>query len=222
MLRPMIMPAHNLADRFRGYYPVVVDVETGGFDADRDALLEIAAVLLGMDESGNLHRVDTISTHVAPFPGANLDPRSLEITGIDPFHPLRGALDEREALDAIFNPVRKAMKAAACTRAVLVGHNAAFDLAFLNSAIKRTGHKRSPFHPFSTLDTVTLSALAFGQTVLGKAVNLAGIGWDGKEAHSAVYDAEKTADLFCHVVNRWRDLSVAMAPPPAAVEAEAA
>ncbi|HAV68246.1 MAG TPA: ribonuclease T, partial [Alcanivorax sp.] len=39
----------SLALRFRGFLPVVVDVETGGFDARNDALLEIAAVLLDMD-----------------------------------------------------------------------------------------------------------------------------------------------------------------------------
>ena len=196
----------SLADRFRGFYPVVVDVETGGFDCEGDALLEIAAVLLDMTPDGRLVRSKTVSTHVVPFPGSNIDPRSLEITGIDPTHPLRAALDEREALDHIFDPVRKAMKAVDCTRAILVGHNAAFDLSFVNAAIRRTGHKRSPFHPFSTFDTVSLAGLAYGQTVLGKALHVAGLNWDSKAAHSAIYDAEQTADLFCTIVNRWRDL----------------
>lgn len=200
------LPAQTLADRFRGFYPVVVDVETGGFDAAGDALLEIAAVLLEMTPDGQLVRKKTVSTHVHPFPGANLDPRSLEITGIDPTHPLRMALDEREALDFIFEPIRKALKEAECQRAILVGHNAAFDLGFVNAAIRRTGHKRSPFHPFSTFDTVSLAGLAYGQTVLGKALHVAGIGWDSKSAHSAVYDAEQTAELFCAIVNRWRYL----------------
>lgn len=199
-------PSSTLAERFRGFLPVVVDVETGGFDCESDALLEIAAVPLQMDDDGSLRRGATTSTHVVPFPGANIDPRSLEITGIDPTHPLRMALDEREALDCIFEPVRKALKACGCTRAILVGHNAAFDLSFLNAAIRRTGHKRSPFHPFSTFDTVTLAALAYGQTVLGKAVHAAGLVWDSKAAHSAVYDTEQTAELFCAIVNRWRNL----------------
>lgn len=200
------LPAVTLADRFRGYYPVVVDVETGGFDCEGDALLEIAAVLLEMTPEGRLRRSHTVSTHVVPFPGSNIDPRSLEITGIDPSHPLRAALDEREALDCIFEPVRKAMKAADCTRAILVGHNAAFDLSFLNAAIRRTGHKRSPFHPFSTFDTVSLAGLTIGQTVLGKALHMVGLGWNSKQAHSAIYDAEQTAELFCAIVNRWREL----------------
>lgn len=194
----------RLAERFRGFLPVVVDVETGGFDAERDALLEIAAVPILMNEYGEVVRGETVSTHVVPFPGANIDPRALEITGIDPTHPFRAALDEKVALDHIFQPLRKLMKATECTRAVLVGHNAHFDLGFLNAAIKRTGHKRSPFHPFSCFDTVTLAGLALGQTVLSRAVQAAGMDWNADEAHSAVYDTERTADLFCLIVNRWK------------------
>jgi ribonuclease T len=197
-----------MADRFRGFLPVVVDVETGGFDAERDALLEIAAVVIGMDQEGNLYPYPVVSTHVEPFPGANIDPRSLEITGIDPDNPLRGALNEREALDHIFQAVRLGIRENDCQRAILVGHNAAFDLGFLNAAVRRVGHKRNPFHPFSSFDTVTLSGLAFGQTVLSKAVQAAGYTFDAREAHSAVYDTERTALLFCRIVNRLRALEV--------------
>jgi ribonuclease T len=200
--------AQRMADRFRGFLPVVVDVETGGFDAEHDALLEIAAVPLSMDAEGYLQRMPTVSTHVEPFPGANLDPRSLEITGIDPYNPLRGALDERQALDHIFHVVREAVREAGCQRAILVGHNAAFDLGFLNQAVRRCGHKRNPFHPFSCFDTVSFAGLAYGQTVLSKAVLAAGLPFDSREAHSAVYDTERTAELFCRVVNRWRQLEL--------------
>ena len=193
-----------MAKRFRGYLPVVVDVETGGFNVKTDALLEIAAVLIEMDEKGFFFAERTLSTHVKPFEGANLDPASLEITGIDPFHPLRIALPEREALEFIFKEIRRAVNDHGCTRAILVGHNAAFDLAVINAAVARTELKRNPFHPFSSLDTVTLGALAYGQTVLSRAVQAANISWDSKAAHSAVYDAQKTADLYCTVLNRWR------------------
>ncbi len=193
-----------LSERFRGFLPVVVDVETGGFSAERDALLEIAAIPIGMTASGELVRGETVSTHVVPFPGANLDPRALEITGIDPDHPFRGALDERAALEHIFQPIRRALKASGCTRAILVGHNASFDLGFLNAAIRRSGHKRSPFHPFSSFDTVSLAGLALGQTVLAKAVYAAGMAFDNDQAHSAVYDTERTADLFCAILNQWK------------------
>jgi ribonuclease T len=200
--------AARMAERFRGFLPVVVDVETGGFDAEHDALLEIAAIPLRIDEAGFLSCKELVSTHVEPFPGANLDPRSLEITGIDPDNPLRGALPERQALDHIFQVVREAVREAGCQRAILVGHNAAFDLGFLNQAVRRCGHKRNPFHPFSCFDTVSLAGLAYGQTVLSKAVLAAGLSFDSREAHSAVYDAERTAELFCGIVNRWRQLEL--------------
>jgi ribonuclease T len=200
--------AEQLSTRFRGFLPVVVDVETGGFDAEHDALLEIAAVLVTMDGEGMLAAEPVVSTHVEAFPGSNIDPKSLEVTGIDPDQPLRGAIPERAALDLIFKPVRAAIKASGCQRAILVGHNAAFDLAFLNAAVRRTGHKRNPFHPFSCFDTATLAGLAYGQTVLSRAVQAAGFEWNASEAHSAVYDAERTAGLFCAIVNRWRSFEL--------------
>jgi ribonuclease T len=204
------------ATRFRGFLPVVIDVETGGFDSERDALLEIAAVIVRMDENGMLHPEPALSTHVVPFPGANVDPRSLEITGIDLTHPFRAAVEEREALELIFKPIRKALRDFDCQRAVLVGHNASFDLGFLNAAIRRTGYKRSPFHLFSCFDTATLGGLAFGQTVLSRAVQAAGFDWNESEAHSAVYDAERTALLFCDIVNRWKTMSDATRVQPEA------
>ncbi len=197
----------RIADRFRGFLPVVVDVETGGFNPQTDALLEIAACIVRMDDFGRLFIADTISVHVDPFDGANIDPKSLEITGIRLDSPLRLAVPEKEALNRIAQPVRKEIRATGCQRAILVGHNAFFDLSFLNATIARTDFKRSPFHPFSSFDTATLAGLAFGQTVLSRAVQSAGMDWNEAEAHSAVYDTEKTAALFCAIVNRWKILT---------------
>ena len=203
-------PRPRMVDRFRGFLPVVVDVETGGFDCNRHALLEIAAVPIELDAQGHFVLGQTVSTHVDPFPGSVLDPKSMEVTGIDVGHPFRDAKPEREALDIIFHRVRLAARQAECQRAILVGHNAHFDLGFINAAVARVSHKRNPFHPFSTFDTVTLGGLAYGQTVLSRAVQAAGLSWDGEQAHSAVYDAERTAELFCTVLNRWRELTVAL------------
>jgi len=193
----------GIAQRFRGFLPVAVDVETGGFDCARHALLEVAMQPIELDDDGWMWPGELVSTHVIPFPGSVLDPKSLEITGIDPDHPFRAARDERAALDFVFAPVRAAARAAGCQRAILVGHNAAFDLGFLNAAVARVAHKRNPFHPFSTFDTVTLAGMAYGQTVLSRAVQAAGLEWNSDEAHSAVYDTERTAQLFCSVLNRW-------------------
>tara|TARA_B100000927_G_C16320842_1_gene411316 strand:- start:61 stop:684 length:624 start_codon:yes stop_codon:yes gene_type:complete len=194
---------NKISNRFRGFLPVVIDVETGGFNSKTDALLEIAAVFLLMNEKGFILRDKTIRYHVKPFEGSNLEPASLAVNGIDPHHPLRLAIDEKDALQRIFREVRLAIRDSGCNRAILVGHNAHFDLNFLNEAIERTSIKRNPFHPFSCFDTATICGVAFGQTVLTKAVITAGFEWDEKQAHSASYDAEKTADVFCEAVNRF-------------------
>jgi len=212
-----------MSRRFRGFLPVIVDVETGGFVSATDALLEVAAVLVRFDAAGNLEPWESHRYLVKPFPGSRLDPASLQITGIDPFHPLRPALDEAEALRVLFQQIRKEVKLQGCSRAVLVGHNSFFDMQFLNAAIERTGVKRSPFHPFSSFDTATLAGVALGQTVLGRAVVAAGMEWHDERAHSALYDAEVTAKLFCEVVNRFRpvyEASLGRAKPVAAPPAD--
>ncbi len=222
-MRPMSETSYNpaIAGRFRGYLPVVVDVETAGFNAKTDALLEMAAVILRMDGHGRIHPHETHHCHIVPFEGANLDPEALKFNGIDPYHPFRFAVPEKEALAKIFTPVRKAVKESGCTRALLVGHNAFFDHGFVNTAAKRSGIKRNPFHPFTSFDTATLSGLAYGQTVLSRAVQAAGLEWEEERAHSALYDTEITAALFCKIANVWLDLQLAVresglpAPPSA-------
>jgi len=197
-------PIDPVASRFRGYFPVVIDVETGGFNAATDALLEVSAVTLKVDNLGFWSPAETTTRYVHPFKGANLDPAAMQFTGIDPEHPFRKeiAMDEKDALQQIFQVVRKGMRHHGCKRAILVGHNASFDLGFINAAVERTGTKRNPFHPFSTFDTATLGGVMYGQTVLSRAVQAAGLEWNSNEAHSARYDADRTAELFCAVVNR--------------------
>jgi ribonuclease T len=222
--------------RFRGFLPVVIDLETGGFHAGTDALLQIAAVMIDIDATGRLRRGETHFFHVKPFENSRLDPASLQVNKIDPWHPLRPAIPEDDALRRIFSAVRIGIRAYGCRRGILVGHNAAFDLAFLNAAVARTGIKRNPFHPFSCFDTATLAGAALGQTVLAKALTVVGLEWDKSRAHSASYDAERSADLFCLICNelavsysradqRARELGwqeATAAPPEADDEAEPA
>lgn len=201
------IPSANLmSERFRGYFPVVIDVETAGFNAKTDALLEIAAVTLRMDDNGWLFPDECLFFNVEPFEGANLEKSALEFTGIDPSNPLREAVDEGEALKAIFKLIRGSMKAAGCKRAILVGHNATFDHSFLMAAAERAKNKRNPFHPFSTFDTSALGGFVYGQTVLKKACEMAGIEFSDRQAHNAEYDTRKTADLFCTMVNQFKRL----------------
>lgn len=194
-----------LAQRFRGFMPVVVDVETAGFNAKTDALLEIACVPVLMDDNGKLYQGEALNAHIEPFVGANLEKSSLEFTGINPDSPFRKAVaeDEKVAIRRIFKALKALKNQHGCRQCILVGHNAHFDLGFLNALIERTNSKNhSPFHAFSVLDTASLSALALGHTVLARACVLAGIDFDNDHAHSALYDTQKTAELFCHIFNQ--------------------
>lgn len=193
-----------MSRRFRGFLPVVIDVETGGFNHKKDALLEVAAVTLKLDDNGIISIDEQIARHLLPFEGANMDPKSMEVNGIDPYNPFRMAVPEKDGLSEIFRVIRHAMKNNGCKRAIMVGHNTMMDLNFINAAAERCGLNRNPFHPFSTFDTVSLAGLAYGQTVLARAVQAAGIEWENENAHSAAYDAFKTAELFCLIINRWR------------------
>ena len=207
MIDPPEQDKASMSNRFRGYLPVVVDVETGGFNPGTDALLESAIAIIKMNETGFLELGETLSFNIRPFVGANIEEAALQFTGIDPEHPFRFAVDEKEALEEMFSKVRKEIKRTGCHRAIVVAHNASFDHAFLYRAAARCEIKRNPFHPFSTFDTATLAGLAYGQTVLARACEAAGIPFENEEAHSAAYDCTKTAELFCQIVNRWKRLS---------------
>lgn len=195
-----------IASRFRGYLPVVLDLETGGFNPKTDALLESAVCILQMDEAGNLVPGEKLSFNIEPFEGANLEPAALKVTGIDPHHPFRKAIavPEEEALGDTFRAIRAEIRRTGCTRAIVVAHNAFFDHSFIMAAAERCSIKRNPFHPFSTFDTATLCGLAYGQTVLSRACEAAGITFETDQAHSAIYDCDVTTELFCRIVNRWR------------------
>lgn len=214
----------TLKERFRKFLPVVVDVETAGFNAQTDALLEIACIPILMNEQGVFYPGAALNAHIEPFEGANLEPRALEFTGIDPNNPMRKAIaeDEKTALRRIFKGLKEVRKAEDCRQCVLIGHNAHFDLNFLNAAVVRTNSKNhNPFHQFSVFDTVTLAAVAFGQTVLARACKAAGLEFDGNDAHSALYDTQKTAELFCHILNHYPMLPNALYAEPTDTHIEA-
>lgn len=197
----------TLRARFRGFYPVVIDVETAGLNANTDALLEIAIITLKMDTEGWLFTDQSLHFHIKSFPGAILQPAALAFNKIDPYNPLRSAVTEHEALCEIFKMVHVGLKSQACNKAIIVAHNASFDHSFLMAAIERSNNtKNNPFHPFVTFDTAALSGLVLGQTVLSKACKYAGISFDKNKAHSALYDTKKTAMLFCELVNFWKRL----------------
>lgn len=211
-----------MSQRFRGYFPVVVDVETGGFNEKKDALLEIGAVTLKIDENGKMTTNNEYQCHINPFEGANIEADSLQINGIDPHHPFRIAMakDEETAVREFFRFIHKDMKPQKCKRAIMIGHNTTMDHNFIFAAAERNKISRNPFHPFSTFDTVSLAGLAYGQTVLSRAAQAAGLEWDTREAHTALYDAKMTAELFCIIVNRWAEVSGPVWSDKAATQAK--
>ena len=192
----------ELSERFRGYLPVVLDLETGGFDHQANPILELACSFLQMQDDRLLIKGQE-SWNVEPVEGLIIEPASLKVTGIDLEDPSRYAMDEETVLREFFSLVRSEMKLYGCHRAILVAHNASFDQGFLNTACNRWAIKRNPFHPFTTLDTATLGALAYGHTVLREACRRADIEFSEARAHGAAYDADRTAELFCHIVNTW-------------------
>jgi len=200
----------RMSERFRGFLPVVIDLETGGFDPQSNPILEMAAVAVRFEDR-RLVTGERWVRAVHPFPGGVLDPASLKVTGIDPGDPARDALSEAEALRQMFTEIRRALKREGCHRAIMVAHNAAFDQQFLQRAVARTQAKRNPFHPFSFIDTASLAAVTYGHTVLSEACSRAAIEFDASQAHSALYDAERTAELFCAVVNAWDQAGLAAA-----------
>ena len=190
-----------LNQRFRKYLPVVVDLETGGFDPINNAILEIAVTLIGQNDKYELVVLDTHRYHIDPYKDLIVEQESLDFTKIKLDHPLRKAVSEKEALNELFKIINKAKSEYSCSRAILVGHNAHFDLAFIKESIKRNNIKKSPFHPFSVLDTVSLGAMHTQQTVLARVCESLSIDYDSNEAHSAAYDAEITAKDFCKIIN---------------------
>ena len=132
-----------------------------------------------------------------------VEQESLDFTKINLNHPLRNAIAEKDALDELFKIINTERTANGCSRAILIGHNAHFDHSFLTEAVSRNNIKKSPFHPFSVLDTVTLGALHTKQTVLARICDVLNIDYDSKEAHSAAYDSDITEKVFCKIVNEF-------------------
>ena len=195
----------TIKQRFDGYLPVVIDVETSGVEAEKNALLEIAAVSVDYNQDGSIAPVEAhYVAHIEPFDGAVLDPEALKITGIRPDNPFRKTIaqTEQQALTGLFDYISAALKASGCRRALLVGHNAHFDLGFVQAAMRRCRISQSPLHAFTVMDTATLSGVFYGKTVLAKALKEAEIEFNCDKAHSALYDTLKTAELFCRAVNQ--------------------
>jgi len=191
-----------MKNRFRGFLPVVVDVETAGLEPKTDALLEISMMFINMDDKGRFFPQEQLSANIIPFEGSILRQENLDFLKINPYDESRELKTEKEALIPMFKAVAAHIKKEKCKKAILVGHNGSFDLGFLSAAASRLDYKRFPFHPFSVIDTASLSMLVYGQSVLARACTMAKIEFNLGRAHTAAYDTQKECELFCSILNR--------------------
>ena len=192
---------NKIRSRFRGFLPIVIDIETGGLNPKTDALLEISVIFLQFKKD-KIFIKDVDHYHIKPAHNTSVFKKSLFFNKIIPNHPFRLALEEEMVLRIIYKKIYGFIRYENCVKAILVGHNSWFDLSFLIAASKRTNIKNIPFHSFTSIDTASLSLLIYGQTVLSQALNAAQIKFDNNKAHSALYDAIKTAQLFCKIINK--------------------
>ena len=206
MIEQLNLKENPINERFRGYLPVIVDVETAGFDPQKNALLEIGAYFIDLNENGSFVVSGSLHYNIKPFDGAEINKDSVNFIGIDPFDPERDAMDEADAIKEFCKAVSKKVKENKCNRAIIVAHNAHFDHSFIMNAVSRHNYKRCPFHPFSTIDTASLAMGLLGHTVLAKACEISGIEYDSQKAHGALYDAEVTAELFCTMLNSYQKM----------------
>ena len=91
----------ELSERFRGYLPVVLDLETGGFDHQVNPILELACCFVQMQDD-RLSIKGQESWNVQPVDGMVVEPASLKVTGIDLDDPHRDAMDEASVLKDFF------------------------------------------------------------------------------------------------------------------------
>lgn len=159
---------------------VVFDTETTGLDPEADEIVQIGAVRA---LNGRLVSGETYDTLVDP--GRPIPPASSRVHGVTD-ELVAGAPDVPSALRGFH---------AFAHDAVLVAHNAPFDLAFLRRGQAAAGVAFD--HP--VLDTVLLSAAIFGETevhTLDAIADRLGVRIEGAARHTAMGDAVATASVL--------------------------
>lgn len=199
-----------MEERFDGYYPIVIDIETGGLDKNSHPILQIGAVALSFNKEGKMIPYSECKINLHPTRDTTCHPHSLAIHGINPYDLQRKAVAPALALTALCKFVRQAQRAHGCRRSLIVGHNVSFDAQFIHTYIEKYKVKRSPFHPFVNFDTTSIAGLLTGSTKLLEAVQRLGITYDSEQAHDALYDAYITAQLFCKSTNLLQSLNLAI------------
>ena len=198
------MAATELASkRFRGFLPVVIDVETGGFHSRTDALLEIAAVIIEVDAAGRVRRGATHAFHVKPFEG------SRHGSGL-----ARGQR-HRPLAPAAPGHRRSAMRCSGCSaRSAPPSARTAAGAPFSWATTPRsTWDSSTPRWSAPASSAIPSTRSPASTPRRWPARRWARRCWRGRRScrrHRLgqprrrirrVYDAERTADLFCHVCN---------------------
>ena len=184
-LKPIVFDSENqdLDSRF-----VVFDIETTGFSAVNDRIIEIGAVKV---EGGRI--VDRYSTFVNPE-----RPIPFEIEKLTGIHD--GMVEDAEVIEDV---LPKFMEF--CQDCIMVAHNAEFDMSFIRENCRRQGIERK----FTVVDT-----LAMARSMLPDLKNykldtvVEAVGGSLENHHRAVEDAESTADIFVKFVARLKNMGV--------------
>ena len=163
---------------------VVFDTETTGLEPARDELVQIAAVRV---VNGRMVAGEAIDTLVNP--GRSIPHQASRVHGIT----------DAQVADAPAIPDGVRRLHGFAQDAVLVAHNAPFDLVFLKRQEAAIGARFD--HP--VVDTVLLSAVLFGTNEthsLDAVCDRLGIEIPAERRHTALGDAEATAAALCTMI----------------------
>ena len=184
-LKPIVFESENqsLDSKF-----VVFDIETTGFSAVNDRIIEIGAVKV---ENGEI--VDRYSTFVNPERPIPFEIEKL--TGIND-----GMVVDAAVIEDILPEFL-----AFSEDCIMVAHNAEFDMSFIKENCRRMNLLRK----FTVVDT-----LAMARSMLPDLKNykldtvVEAVGGTLENHHRAVEDAESTADIFVKFVARLKGMGV--------------
>ena len=169
---------------------VVFDVETTGLSAERDRLIEIAAIKVK-----NGAEIDSFESYINPKrPISELITRLTSITDDD----VKDAPFEEEVMTNFYNWLDE--------DDILVAHNAKFDLGFLDKSFERLGLKNKNN---ASIDTLFISraenkeAKRHGLSNLAKLYKVRLV-----QHHRAIYDTKATAEIFVKMLDQLYKLGI--------------
>lgn len=157
----------------------VIDIETTGLNADSDRMIEVAAVRIRNGQK--VEEFQRLIRYTAPLPEVIRN-----LTGINSEMLENGAVDESEALKELLDFIGMD---------VIIGHNVAFDIEFVQNACRRMGVVRPDF---CAIDTVQLSRERLRGSVANFRLEtlVCHLGLAEKQVHRALPDSRLVAQLY--------------------------